>query len=91
MDPLKAVEDFLGDMESWPTYVIYNIFVDESNPSSVKKIAAFMYGNVIPIGSTVKCCNACNGLKSCYVAKSMYEWFFIWDRNPCKSHKAEYY
>jgi len=42
MDPLRAVEDILGDVESWPTYIIYNMFLVESNTISVKKIAAFM-------------------------------------------------
>ena len=64
MDPLKAVEDFLGDVESWPTYVIYNIFVEKPNTSSVKKVATFMYGNGVTIERAVQCFNACNGLNS---------------------------
>jgi len=48
MDPLTAVEDLLGEVESWTTYAIYNMFVEEPSPTSVKKIAAFMYGNGVP-------------------------------------------
>jgi len=48
MDPLRLVEVILGDAESWPTYVIYNMFVVEANTISVKKVAAFMYGSGVP-------------------------------------------
>ena len=40
MDQLNAVLDFLFDVESWSTYVIYQIFVEEQNPTCVKKDAA---------------------------------------------------
>ena len=91
MDLLKAVEDLLGDMECWPTYVIYNMFVEEPKPSTVKKIAAFMYGNSVPINIAVRCFNACNGLNSSFVSHFVYDWYFIWDRNPYKSTEAAYY
>ena len=55
MDPLSAVEDLLGEVECWPTYVIYKMFVEELSPTSVKKIAAFMYGNSVPIEIAVQC------------------------------------
>ena len=48
MDPLIAVEDILGGVESWPTYIIYNMFLVEPNTISVKKVAAFMYGSGVP-------------------------------------------
>ena len=49
IDPLRAVEDILGDVESWHTYIIYNMFLVEANTISVKKVAAFMYGNAVPV------------------------------------------
>ena len=42
MDPLKVVEDILGNVESWPTYIIYNMFVVEPITISVKKVVAFI-------------------------------------------------
>ena len=42
MDPLKAVEDILGGVGSWPTYIIYNMFLVETNTTSVKEVVAFM-------------------------------------------------
>ena len=58
MDPLKTVEDILGDVESWPTYIVFNLFVVETNTISVKKVAAFMYGNAVLVISTINCFNA---------------------------------
>jgi len=58
MDHLKAVEDMLGDVETWPSYVIYNMFIVEPNTISVKKIAAFMYGNGVPVEKAIACFNA---------------------------------
>ena len=91
MDPLKAVLDFLFDVESWPTYFIYIMFVEEPNPTSVKKVYTFMFGNGVPIGRAVQCFNVCNELNSYYISHATNVRYFIWDRNPCKSHKAEYY
>jgi len=48
-DPLRAVEDTLGDVDNWPTYNICDLFVAEPNTISVKHVAAFMYGNGVPI------------------------------------------
>jgi len=53
--PMRAVGDVLGDVESWPTNAIYNMFVTEHNTISVKKVAAFMYGNGVPIEKAVDC------------------------------------
>ena len=70
MDPLKAFEDISGDVESWPTYIIYNLYVVERSTISVKKVAAFMYGNAVPMISAINCFNACMGLNS-YVSCAM--------------------
>jgi len=91
MDPLKVVEDILGNVESWPTYIIYNMFVVEPNTISVKKVAAFMYGNAVTVINAINCFNVCMGLDSYYVSCAMRDWYCIWDNNPYKPHKAEYY
>ena len=61
MDPLQAVEDILGNVETWPTYAIYNIFDEEPCPKSIKKVAAFMYGNRVPLDIAEECFKACCG------------------------------
>jgi len=49
MDPLSAVEDILGNVESWPTSTIIDIFVRNPNATSVQNVVAFMYGNGVPV------------------------------------------
>jgi hypothetical protein len=53
MDTLRKVEDILGDVECWSTYLIYDIFVVEPNRNNVKNVAAFIDGNGIPIEKAV--------------------------------------
>jgi len=55
MDPLIAVEDILGNVESWPTSTIIDIFVTKPNATSVQNVAAFMYGNGVPVKKDVDC------------------------------------
>jgi len=88
MDPLRAVEDILGDLETWPTYIITNMFIVEPNTISVKKVVAFLYGNGVPVERAIDCFNACMGLDSYYVSCAMRDWYFEWHKNP---YKAEYY
>ena len=38
MDPLRAVEDSLGDVESWPICLIYDIFVIETSTIVVQML-----------------------------------------------------
>jgi len=71
VDPLIAVEDNLGGVESWPTCIIYDIFVVNPNTISVQNVAAFMYGNVFPVEKAVDCFIECIGLDSYYVTCAM--------------------
>lgn len=53
MDALRAFEYISGNVESWPAYLIYDILVVEHNTNSVKNVAAFRYGNGVPIEKAV--------------------------------------
>jgi hypothetical protein len=35
MDPLRLVEDRVGDVQSWPTYILLHMFVEEPNARTV--------------------------------------------------------
>ena len=91
MNPLQAVEDILGNVGSRPTYAIYNIFIEEPCPRSIKKVAAFMCGNGVPLDIAVECFNVCSGLHSSLVSQTMNKWYCTWDSHPHKKHKAAYY
>ena len=55
MNPLSAVENFLGNLESCPTCIMLDIYVVKPNTISVLKVAAFMYGNGVPVEKVVDC------------------------------------
>ena len=55
MDLLRAVEDILGNADTWPTYNICDLFVTEPKTFSVLYFAAFMYGNGVPIEKDIAC------------------------------------
>ena len=69
------------------------MFLVEPNTISVKKVAAFMYGNAVPVTSAINCFNACMELDSAssYVSNAMKHWYSTWDKYPYRPHKAEYY
>jgi hypothetical protein len=87
-DPLRAVEDITGDVDIWHTYIICDLFVTEPNTISVKHVAAFMYGNGVPIEKTVDCFIASVGFDSYYVSCSMKDWYSSWYN---AAHNAKYY
>jgi len=89
MDLLREVEDILGDVESWPTYLIYDIFVVEPNRHSVKKVAAFFYGKGISIEKAVDYFIAC--IEIVLYKCALRDWYSIWDKNPYTAHKEWYY
>ena len=98
MNPLKAVEDILGNVETWPSYVLFNIFVEIPCPQSIKKVAAFMCGNGVPRNIAVDCFIAFSGKNLSLITQTMTKWYLIWDytSSDCypyarRASKAEYY
>ena len=71
--------------------VISRTFVVEPNTNSVKNVAAFMYGNGVPVEKDVDCIIPCVELYSYYVSCALKDWYSIWDKNPYTAHKAWYY
>jgi hypothetical protein len=63
------VEERVGAVESWLTYIILHMFVDEPNARRLKNVAGFMFANEVHVGDAVNCFNACNGLNRSYVAE----------------------
>jgi len=80
MNPLKEVEGIVFDVESLPTYLIYDIFVVEPNTHSVKSVDVFMYGNGVPIEKAVDCFMACIGMDSFYITCALRDWYSMWDK-----------
>ena len=62
MYSLSTVEDILGNVESWPNSIIIDIIVTKPNATSVQNVAAFMYGNGVPVKKAVDYFVACIGI-----------------------------
>jgi len=99
MNPLGAVEDILrANVYTWPSYVLFNIFVKIPCPQSIKKVAAFMCGNGIPLDTAIECFTACSGKNQSLITETMTRWYSIWNYSSSDCHpfarrasKAEYY
>ena len=53
MDPLSTVENILGSIETWPSAIIVDLFITKPCTMIVQNVAAFMYGNFIPVEKAV--------------------------------------
>jgi hypothetical protein len=91
MDSLSLVEERVGAVETWPSYIIRHMFMDEPNARTVKSLAGFLYGNEVDLESAIKCVNACNGVNRGYVSREMHAWYYTWQLNSDSRHMAEHY
>jgi hypothetical protein len=92
MDPLKAVEDVLGPVDNWPSYMISHMFVDVPNARIMKNVAAFMYGNGIELDKAIKCYHACNGRRNqTMIEYTMTNHYKTWDGPPYIKQEMQYY
>jgi hypothetical protein len=90
MDPLSAIEEIIGDVDTWPTYIIHDLFITEPTVKSVKTVVAFMCGNGIPCELAIDCFNACNGLKKSGVAAYINQYYAEWDSLPYRTYATNY-
>ena len=54
MDPLAAVEEKLGSVDSWPSSVLTDMFYEEPKVSVSRRVAAYLYGNGISVSDAAK-------------------------------------
>jgi hypothetical protein len=86
------VEETVGGVESWPTYVILDMFVSEPNPRVMKKVAGFMYGNGVPVETAAECYIACRGQQySQEINGALFSWYDTWDRYRRNRHNVDYW
>jgi hypothetical protein len=92
MSTLKWVEEVVGGVESWPTCMILNMFVVQPNEHAMKKVAAFLYGNGVPVEMAVECYVACRGREHIQaINQAILSWYYTWNRETHKRHMSEYY
>jgi hypothetical protein len=58
---LPFIEERLGAIALWPTYVLRILFVDGPTLLGVSSVAAFFYGNGIPMNAAISLYLTCSG------------------------------
>jgi hypothetical protein len=91
MDPVSAVEELLGPIETWPTTVVEDMCITEPHVGGLRLVATFMFGNGVPIDVASDCVSACTGWSAVYIAQKMHDWYYVWSRSPDRLHKTWYY
>jgi len=91
MNLLQRVEQHLGKIDTWPTYILRYLSVNVPKASNVKNETVFFYGNDIPVSIASILYIACNDRYELRVTEYMYDLYFRWQRCICKIHMSEYY
>jgi len=78
-DPLSVVEERLDAVQTWPTYILVDMFVEDPNEVSVREVSGFMYGNGVPFNEAERCLQVCNGGRREFIKERMWYWYKLWD------------
>jgi len=54
MDPPAVVEEKLGSADTWPSSVLTDMFYEEPKGSVSRRVAVFLYGNVVSVRNAAK-------------------------------------
>jgi len=97
MTLLDAMTEHLGPFESWPTYILQNLFIDHPSPSNnsrLRMVISFLYGKDVPLEMAYDFYIACCGLTGAaarFVIEQTKEWYNQWHHSNVRRHIAEYY
>ena len=61
----NTVENYLGDVSTWLSYIITYLFAETSSPRVVEELTAFFAGNGVPKTLAYKLYRACNKQNLC--------------------------
>jgi hypothetical protein len=89
----EAIENHLGHIDSWPSYILRYLFSDHPSPvrsTRLKKVIAFFCGKDVPC-TLARRFYICNGKASKYVTDQFNEWYYVWQKSRYKPHTTEYY
>jgi hypothetical protein len=87
---LLSISPFIvGPVETWPIYVISAIFLQEPTLASIKIVAEFFYGNVVPYLMALQFYFLCNYVfELTTLAMRLHE---VWQALRFRPHLAVYY
>jgi hypothetical protein len=78
---MYLLEQQLRLIDTWPTYIIRYLFVDVLSSPIFKRLAAFFYGNGVPVYTAAHLYWACNDTCNLRETNYMYLLYLHWQ--PC--------
>jgi hypothetical protein len=91
MSLLDRVEQRLGPINTWPTYIIRFLFAENPTRIIVKKLTAFMVGNGVYVNIAADLYLLCNNEFHAHIKDDVYHFNVICRRQMYKTHLYKYY
>src|SRR5215510_11388328 len=89
---VKSVEDIVGGVKEWPTYILLDLVVEHPDDRVMKDVASFLYGNGVGVEKAMDLYIACRGEQYApIIREALTSWYKTWDSRPFHIHIAEYY
>jgi hypothetical protein len=88
---LGFLEEKLETIASWPTCVLRLLFAEEPNTMRITTVAAFFYGNSLPLNAALSFYLTCNDSEPILVRRIMTEYYDEWHATPDTPWKVIYY
>jgi hypothetical protein len=80
---LPFIEERLGAVALWPTYVLHLLFIDGPTLLCITALAAFFYGNGIPINAAMSLYLTCHGYNDVsFVIQVFQHCYDEWKESP---------
>ena len=83
---IQQLEQHLGQIDTWPTYIIRYLLIDVPKTSIVRKLTAFFYGNDITVSIASQLYDACNDKYNLQVTEYICDLYSNWQRCRYKIH-----
>ena len=74
---LLFIETLVGDFGLWPSDVLSAIFLDPPTHQSVRKVAAFFYGNGVPLRVANHLSPLCNPIWNHHTTIELYTLYYL--------------
>jgi hypothetical protein len=88
---LEAVNNRLGTMESWPSYILRYLFVENSVQERLKVLCAFFYSNGLPCHLAYQLYYMCNPYTTIKIKVQVKTYYNNWIKNLHTADKMYYY
>jgi hypothetical protein len=92
MNVLSILQQQIGGLEKWPTYILLHLFLDSPDKRTIKNVSSFFYGNCVSKRIARLCYAMCNRNNLAdTLTQSVSSLYETWKENPYKEHQAFYY